>query len=133
MGHLLVRMCMLLSILMFGFILGIIYQNEGLALYQSNFEVIEEEVENDQNPNAEKEDEPLFTLKEKESNIIDMEDDNGIVVYDGEGGDEEFHQKITHESSTYGGEESSLLFSEMGERTSGMFESVFQGLFRTVE
>lgn len=134
MGHLLGKACIFLSILMFGFILGIIYQNEGFALYQSNFDVIEEELdENDEEIDVQEQDTAKFTLKQKESNIIDMEDENGVVIYEGKGGDHEFHQSIAHEPSSYNGERNNLLFSEMGERTAGVFESVFQSLFSAME
>lgn len=131
MGHILVRACMLLSILMFGFILGIIYQNQGFELQRSSFDWVDDE-ENDIAV-ADSIGEPKFTLKHGESNIIEMDDEDGIVVYDGEGGDVAFHESISHEPSGNRGQQKSLLFPEMGERTAGVFEAVFQSLFRVTE
>lgn len=114
---------------MFGFILGVIYQNEDFEIQQSSFDWVTEKEESNQSDITNKE--PKFTVKQTSSNIIKMDDEDGTVVYDGEGGDVAFHHSMEHETSSR--EHSNVLFSDLGEKTAGAFEKVFQGFFSVLE
>lgn len=131
MGQFLIRAGLFLSILMFGFILGILYSDQDVDLSSKSFAIKEvEEAE-------ESEDKKGFILKESQTNIIEMEEDEGLVVY--QEGDEEIHKSLEGELPSFIDKtnvpqsESSSLFSELGLRTAGAFEKVFQKMFSVVD
>ncbi|UCZ54481.1 hypothetical protein LGQ02_06880 [Bacillus shivajii] len=138
------RGVMLSTLLMLGFILGILYSNhvthEPSSLLsfidnKDNQKETEQEIESDPEPS-------LFDgLKKKDENDlkIDMEDGDHLVVY---GQDDEEIKKdlITDvdiqrdlEDKNIGREENSRnFFSEMGNRTADIVHGVFKGIFSII-
>jgi len=128
MGQLVFRAGIFFSIMMFGFILGILYSDQGIDFNSERFDIkIVEEEESNNN---------IFELKEEETNIIDIEDDDGVVIYQ-DGGDEEIHKFLEDDDSLFNKSNSaqselSPLFSELGLRTAAAFEKVFKKMFSVV-
>ncbi|PYZ94233.1 hypothetical protein CR194_01460 [Salipaludibacillus keqinensis] len=129
MGQLLLRAGALISVLMFGFILGIIYSDQEFDFTNSKFHVKEEST-NDQAL-------PKYELKDLDTNEIKMGED-GIVVY--EEGKGELHDSLQEELPSFvekaeplTNEEASPLFSELGLKTAGAFEHVFQKMFSVLD
>ncbi|WP_280768520.1 hypothetical protein [Salipaludibacillus daqingensis] len=127
MGQLLTRAIIFCSILMFGFILGILYSDQDVDFTSERFHLKKEEPSTEQR----------FKVKDNQPHIIEMEEDEGLVVY--QEGNEEIHEFLEEQlptfidKSTESNQESSPLFSEIGLRTAGAFETVFQKMFSVID
>lgn len=113
---------------MFGFILGILYSDNSTSVSDLRFNTKEVE---------EEEAKMRYRLKEADSNFIDMEDDDGLVIY--HGGDIALHENHSEEIGAYkvkeydGGafreDEPPPLFTELGVKTANAFEQAFSRMF----
>ncbi|UJW57436.1 hypothetical protein HXZ66_08495 [Bacillus sp. A116_S68] len=123
MAHVTFRAGLLVSILMFGFILGILYSDNGVSVGDLRFHT--EEIEEEE-PNI------RYRLKETDNNFIQMEDDEGLVIY--HGGDKDLHGSLP-ENGTYKLKENEVLtfqedqpaplFTELGVKTADALEQAF--------
>ncbi|WP_416149302.1 hypothetical protein ACM26V_24130 [Salipaludibacillus sp. HK11] len=135
MGQLIIRAGIFVSILMFGFILGILYSDQDIDLTSSRFQIKEETLVDTKGYVINKE---VEIHQKEQSNIIEMEDEEGLVVY--KKSDDEIHKSLEEQlpsfverSDSSGSSHSSPLFSEMGLRTAGAFEQVFQKMFSYID
>jgi hypothetical protein len=126
MAHVTFRAVLLISTLMFGFILGILYSDNSVSVGGFGFNTGEKEIE-------EEESNTRYRLKETaDSNFIEMEDDEGLVIY--HGGDKALHGSLPN-SGTYKLKENDArrlhedqpapLFTELGVKTAEAFEQAF--------
>ncbi|MDG5786528.1 hypothetical protein QA612_03425 [Evansella sp. AB-P1] len=137
MGHILSRGFILAFILMFGFILGIIYSNHFSLNDESSNRVLQRtEDELDSKQENIDQSSPYSGLIKQEENIIEMEDGEGLVIYNH--GDEKIREELIEEpdlkrdlldKQMYSAEDGQNLFSQTGIRTADAFESLFKGFF----
>ncbi|MFA9558797.1 hypothetical protein ACERII_15925 [Evansella sp. AB-rgal1] len=133
MGHILGRGLIFSAILMFGFILGIVYSNHISGDTDHFFQKKE-----DQSDTVVKTPSPFEGLKKPKENIIDMEDGDGVVIYN-------HNDQLIRDELIQGVDvKRDLLdkqtqapdnnfFSQMGLRTADVFEGAFKSLFSLVK
>ncbi|SER70982.1 hypothetical protein [Salipaludibacillus aurantiacus] len=137
MSQIFLRGVILSAVLMFGFILGVIYSDQETDLTADRFNVIKTE----ENPEPEEGEEKLkFKVKETPSNIIEMEESEGLVVYHNNSHeeiqdllDEPLPLYVEKSDTDYLKREPSPLFSELGIKTAEAFEQAFSKMFSLID
>ena len=139
MGYLLVRGVFLTTILMLGFILGIIYSNHvSLEPEQFFLEKGQGEASDEKTPKVKKAYQG-FILKEAEDFKIKMEDGERLVIYNHD--DEEILDDLVTEADykrditskqLQRNQSGNNIFSDMGLKTADVFEGTFKKLFSLV-
>lgn len=136
MSYLLRRGLLIITVFMFGFILGIVYTNGAIDEKQPiRFSSREEEPSEKNDSTATYQG---FKLKNIDELKIDMEDEDGIVVYDDDLMRKELIEDVDLQrdlldKQQYMLESNDNIFSQLGLKTADAFEGVFRKIFAIVE